>query len=60
MSGPYCETCKYFYRTPLSGGAGECTDRTKEIYDRNGNSWSGLPSTHEKYSCANHKPKNEN
>ncbi len=57
MSGPYCESCKYFFR-PILGQSdaerGECEDRSKIIYDRNGNRVNECPEVHFKYTCSNH------
>ena len=55
MSGPYCETCKHFYQPALTDpDMGECEDRAKVIYDRNGNRVDDHPSVHKKYTCSQH------
>lgn len=60
MSGPYCETCKHYFQPPLSHpDRGECDDRAKVIYDRNGNRVNGAPEVHGKYTCCNHTLKSD-
>lgn len=56
MSGPYCETCK-FYRPTIFGDSamGVCTDYTKAIINRCGDRVGVEPSVHISYGCANHK-----
>ncbi len=58
MSGPYCESCKHFEPLVLGNPDpefGECGDRTKIIYDRNGNRVTEPPEVHIRYTCSNHK-----
>jgi len=56
MSGPYCETCAHYRQMPLTdANFGECTDRAKVIYDRNGNRVNEPPEVHKKYTCSEHK-----
>lgn len=55
MSGPYCETCKFFRASMLAGSDhGQCDDRTKRVYDRNGNCMIEGPEVHAKFTCSNH------
>ena len=57
MSGPYCETCYYFRPVPFDKESGECEDRSKKIYDRNGNiAVSEHIGVHKKFECSNWKP----
>lgn len=51
MSGPYCETCKFFRSLPLGGG--ECTDPSKIIY-ASGMPLNGAPGTAPLFECSNH------
>jgi hypothetical protein len=54
MSGPYCETCKWFYRAMLGGGhEGECMDPAKRIYRRTGDVASSPPLVHQSDTCRN-------
>jgi hypothetical protein len=58
MSGPYCESCKYFVREAIGSAQAfrECDDPAKIIYDRNGNRVTESPQVHEKYTCSRHAP----
>lgn len=52
MSGPYCETCKFFHAaSPLGPEFGICEDPGKIIYDRNGNRVTEQPDVHVRYTC---------
>jgi hypothetical protein len=52
MSGPFCETCRYFQE--VFGGGGECTDPTKIIYDSGGNASNDSPQVGSRSECSNH------
>lgn len=60
MSGPYCKDCDY-YRPVLftNETRGECSDPSKEIIDRNGNTAISAPEVDEMYSCDNHKQRTD-
>jgi len=53
MSGPYCESCEYFRKTPF-GVSGECSDPSKIIYA--GDRVNSEPEVWPRYECSNHKP----
>ena len=53
MSGPYCESCKYFYSSPFSGSKGECTDPSKLIYVKSGDRINEPPEVNIKNECSN-------
>lgn len=58
MSGPYCETCVYYYPSPIGhNDEGECTDPAKRITGPAGDDWNEDPFVHARCSCAGHTSK---
>lgn len=56
MSGPYCETCRHFYRPALTPPEqGECRDPSKIIYSQAGNPVNSAPETWARFTCDNHE-----
>ena len=54
MSGPYCETCKFFYLRLPEDERGECTDPSKRIYSSAGDPVNEPPDVYRAHSCSNH------
>jgi len=58
VSGPCCESCVHFRRSPLSKpDEGECTDPAKIIEGPAGDDWNRSPYVHARCSCRNHETK---
>lgn len=51
MSGPYCESCKYFNPQPFSGG--ECSDPAKIMFYGKGDAVNGAPDVMPDWTCRN-------
>ena len=60
MSGPYCNTCKYYAKYPIVKDSGECLDNTKKIYYSSGEAMNETINVSAKNNCLNYefyKPK---
>ena len=54
MSGPCCEICGHFRKSPLSEVYGECYDRSKIISWKYGGRVSSEPSINKDMECCHH------